>query len=190
MPQTALEPTPTDMSIQDVYKRARAVRLAIFDVDGILTDGGLHYSDSGEETKVFDVRDGLGMRMLQASGIPLAIITSRTSRCVERRARDLGIDLLFQGVEEKLGAFEALARKLSLEPDACAYMGDDWVDLPVLLRCGFAISVPEAPQSVQTRVHYVTRASGGRGAAREACELIMQAQGTFEARLARYIASS
>jgi len=175
------------MSLDDIYTRSKPLRLAIFDVDGVLTDGGLHYSDSGEETKVFDVRDGLGMRMLQASGIALAIITSRTSGCVAQRARDLGIELLFQGVENKLEAFEGLVRDLSITPAACAYMGDDWVDLPVLLRCGLAISVPEAPQSVQTRVHYVTRASGGQGAAREACEMIMHAQGTFDAQLARFI---
>ncbi|MGZ8197870.1 MAG: KdsC family phosphatase [Burkholderiales bacterium] len=173
--------------MQDVYSRAKPVRLAIFDVDGVLTDGGLHYSDGGEETKVFDVRDGLGMKMLQGTGVALAIITSRTSQCVERRARNLGIDFLFQGVADKLETFEALARKLGLAPTACSYMGDDWVDLPVLLRCGLAISVPEAPGVVRSRVHYVTRASGGRGAAREACELIMQAQGTFETQLAPFL---
>ena len=102
------------MSMEDVYSRAKSIRLAVFDVDGVLTDGGLHYSDSGEETKVFDVRDGLGMRLLQSSGVPLAIITSRTSRCVARRAADLGIELVFQGVEDKLGEFQALSRKLGL----------------------------------------------------------------------------
>ena len=174
--------------MQDVFLKARPVRLAIFDVDGVLTDGGLHYSDSGEETKIFDVRDGHGMKMLQSSGVALAILTSRTSRCVAQRARDLGIDLLFQGVENKLAAFDALAARLALEPAACAYMGDDWIDLPVLGRCGLAISVPEAPAVVRQRVHYVTRAGGGRGAVREACELIMQAQGTFESRLASFLA--
>ena len=173
--------------MQQVYVKAQAVRLAIFDVDGVLTDGGLHYSDSGEETKVFDVRDGHGMKMLQASGVALAIITSRTSRCVARRAENLGIDLLYQGVENKVTAFEALAAKLGLDRSACAYMGDDWVDLPVLLRCGLAMSVPEAPAAVRERVHYVTRANGGRGAVREACELIMQAQGTFDAKLAAFL---
>jgi 3-deoxy-D-manno-octulosonate 8-phosphate phosphatase (KDO 8-P phosphatase) len=157
-------------------------------VDGVLTDGGLHYSDSGEETKVFDVRDGHGMKMLQASGVALAIITSRTSRCVARRAENLGIDLLFQGVEDKVASFQALAADLEIEPIHCCYMGDDWVDLPVLTRCGLAVSVPDAPAAVRERVHYVTRASGGRGAVREACELIMQAQGTFAARLAAFLA--
>src|SRR5947209_6778985 len=142
--------------MQDVYAKAQTVRLAIFDVDGVLTDGGLHYSDSGEETKVFDVRDGHGMKMLQSSGVALAIITSRTSRCVARRAENLGIDLLYQGVEDKLTAFEALSKRLAFQASTCAYMGDDWVDLPVLTRCGFAVSVPEAPAVVRERAHYVT----------------------------------
>jgi 3-deoxy-D-manno-octulosonate 8-phosphate phosphatase (KDO 8-P phosphatase) len=176
--------------MDDVYNRAKSIRLAIFDVDGVLTDGGLHYSDSGEETKVFDVRDGLGMRLLQSSGVPLGIITSRTSRCVERRAADLGIEFLFQGVENKLREFESLTRKLGFEASMCAYMGDDLVDLPILLRCGLAMSVPEAPAAVRSRVHYVTRASGGRGAAREVCELIMQAQGTLDAQLAPFVVQS
>ncbi len=173
--------------MHQVYLKARAVRLAIFDVDGVLTDGGLHFSDSGEEMKVFDVRDGLGMKMLQASGVALAIITSRTSRVVARRAENLGIDHVFQGVEDKVSAFQAITANLSLDPLACAFMGDDWVDLPVLIRCGLALSVPEAPAAVRERVDYVTRAGGGRGAAREACELIMQAQGTFDAQLAAFL---
>jgi 3-deoxy-D-manno-octulosonate 8-phosphate phosphatase (KDO 8-P phosphatase) len=174
--------------MQQSYQKAQAIRLAIFDVDGVLTDGGLHYSDSGDEVKVFDVRDGHGMKMLQVSGVALAIITSRSSKCVARRAENLGIDLLYQGVENKISAFQALIAKVGVEPSACAYMGDDWVDLPVLARCGLALSVPEAPAVVRERVHYVTRASGGHGAAREACELIMQAQGTFESRLAAFLA--
>ena len=173
--------------MQEIYLKAKAIKLAIFDVDGVLTDGGLHYSDSGEETKIFDVRDGHGMKMLQASGVELAIITSRTSRCVARRAENLGIDLLFQGVLNKATAFETLAADLGIEPGACAYMGDDWVDLPVLTRCGLAISGPEAPAAVRERVHYVTRAGGGRGAVREACELIMQSQGTFDTQLAAFL---
>jgi 3-deoxy-D-manno-octulosonate 8-phosphate phosphatase (KDO 8-P phosphatase) len=172
--------------MQEVYLKAKAVRLAIFDVDGVLTDGGLHYSDSGE-TKIFDVRDGLGLKMLQSSGVELAIITSRTSKPVERRARELGIVHLHQGVEDKVDVFQALALELGHEPTACAYMGDDLVDLPVLIRCGLALSVPDAPSAVRERVHYVTRAAGGRGAVREACELIMQAQNTYESRLAAFL---
>ena len=173
--------------MQDVYIRARAIRLAIFDVDGVLTDGGLHYSDSGEETKVFDVRDGHGLKMLKESGVELAILTSRTSRCVARRAEELGIARVFQGVKDKVSAFQALAAELELDPLACAYMGDDWVDLPVLIRVGLALSVPEATAAVRSRVHYVTQLGGGHGAVREACELIMQAQGTFDSQLAAFL---
>src|SRR3954465_10672329 len=108
--------------MQQAYLKARAIKLAIFDVDGVLTDGGLYYSDSGEEIKVFDVRDGHGMKMLQASGVALAIITSRQSVCVARRAENLGIDLVFQGVDNKLDAFYALTSRLGVQPAACAYM--------------------------------------------------------------------
>jgi 3-deoxy-D-manno-octulosonate 8-phosphate phosphatase (KDO 8-P phosphatase) len=173
--------------MQQAYLRAKAVRLAIFDVDGVLTDGALYYHDSGEETKVFDVRDGHGLKMLQASGVALAILSSRTSKAVAHRAANLGIEFVYQGVQDKVTAFQQLAKDLDLDPVACAYMGDDWVDLPVLIRCGLAISVPEAPAAVKERVHYVTRAGGGRGAAREACELIMHAQGTFNAQLAAFL---
>ena len=173
--------------MQDVYLKARPIRLAIFDVDGVLTDGGLYYTDSGEELKVFDVRDGHAMKMLQTSGVALGIITSRKSQCVARRAENLGIDFVFQGVENKLTAFESLTARLGIEPWQCAYMGDDWVDLPILRRCGLAISVPQAPPVVRERVHYVTHAGGGHGAVREACELIMHAQGTFEAQLAPFL---
>lgn len=172
---------------QDVFRRAQTIRLAVFDVDGVLTDGGLHYTDNGVETKVFDVRDGHGMKMLQESGVELAIITSRSSQCVARRAENLGIKYLFQGVSDKLATFTGLIATCDLESADCAYMGDDWVDLPVLMRCGLALSVPEAPPAVRERVHYVTIAGGGRGAVREACELIMRAQGTFDARLAAFI---
>ena len=173
--------------MQQVYLKAKAVRLAIFDVDGVLTDGALHFHDSGGETKVFDVRDGHGIKMLQASGVQIAIISSRNSKAVTRRAENLGIENVFQGVEDKVSAFQQLARSLDLDPIACAYMGDDWVDLPVLIRCGLAISVPEAPAVVRQRVQYVTRAGGGRGAVREACELIMQAQCTVDAQLANFL---
>ncbi len=173
--------------MHDVYARARLVRLAVFDVDGVLTDGALHFTENGEEVKVFNVRDGHGMKMLQASGVALAILSSRKSKAVARRAENLGIEYVFQGLENKVGAFQSLAADLDLDPIACAYMGDDWVDLPVLTRCGLAMSVPEAPASVRSRVHYVTQARGGHGAVREACELIMQAQGTFAERLGAFL---
>jgi 3-deoxy-D-manno-octulosonate 8-phosphate phosphatase (KDO 8-P phosphatase) len=172
--------------MQDVYQRASAIRLAVFDVDGVLTDGRLYYTERGEELKVFDVRDGHGLKMLQESGVRLALITSRQSRAVVLRAEDLGIGLVFQGVSEKLAVFEALLADLKVERTAAAYMGDDLVDLPVLRRCGLALSVPEAPLIVREQAHYVTNAAGGRGAAREASELIMRAQGSLDASIAAY----
>lgn len=171
----------------DTTDRAKRIRLAIFDVDGVLTDGSLYFTDSGEEMKVFNVRDGHGMKMLQETGVRLAIITSRTSRCVEARAKNLGIDLLYQGVSKKLTVFQELLARLGLETEAAFYMGDDVIDLPVMRRCGLAATVTDAPAVVKAHAHYVSRARGGQGAAREACEMIMHAQGTLEARIAPYL---
>ena len=170
-----------------LYSRAKEVRLAIFDVDGVLTDGTLYYTDSGEELKAFNVRDGHGMKMLQSTGVTLAIITSRSSRSIERRAQNLGIDLLYQGAEDKLAAFHALLKRTGQQAASCSYMGDDLVDLPVLTRAGLAATVPEAPAAVRQGAHHVTQAGGGRGAVRELCELIMHAQGTFEGQLAAWM---
>ena len=173
--------------MQNVHDRARGIKLAAFDVDGVLTDGTLYLADSGEEIKAFNSLDGHGMKMLRESGVELAIITGRTSRIVELRAKNLGITLVYQGVEDKARAFAELLAARRLDAAAVAYMGDDVVDLPVLTRCGLALSVPEAPLFVRQRVHYVSRASGGRGAAREVCELIMHAQGTLEQKLQTYL---
>ena len=172
--------------MQDIHARARRVRLAIFDVDGVLTDGALVFSGSGEELKVFNVLDGHGMKLLQASGVALAVITSRASRAVEERMRNLGIDSLFQGAQEKLPAFNQLIERQGIAAEAAAFIGDDLQDLPVLKRCGFAATVPDAPAALRRHAHYVTRARGGRGAVREFCELIMHAQGTLTARQAAF----
>lgn len=173
--------------MQAIYQKAKRIRLAIFDVDGVLTDGSLYFTDSGEELKAFNVRDGHGMKMLQNSGVRLAILTSRRSRCVEQRAKNLGIDLLYQGVSDKLVKFRELLSELGLDAAATAYMGDDVIDLPVLRCCGLALTVPEAPAIVKAHAHYVSRAPGGRGAVREVCELMLQAQGTLEAQISPYL---
>lgn len=169
-------------------EKARGVRVAVFDVDGILTDGTLYLSDSGEEMKAFNSRDGHGLRMLQDAGVTLAILTGRRSRCVEHRCRDLGISHVLQGVKDKRAGLEELQALLGVTADVMAYMGDDVIDLPVLRRCRFAITVPEAPAIVQANVDYITTAGGGRGAVREVCEFILQAQGLLSAQLARYLA--
>lgn len=166
---------------------ARSTRIVIFDVDGVMTDGGLYLSDSGEEFKRFNTLDGHGLKMLKASGVELAIITGRTSRCVEIRAKNLGIAHVHQGVHNKLEAVRALLEHLQLPASTAAFMGDDVVDLPAMLHAGLAITVPRAPQIVRERSHYVTQREGGHGAVRELCELLMAKQGTLQAQLAPYL---
>ena len=168
-------------------ERLKPLRLIAFDVDGVLTDGGLYLSDSGEEFKRFNSLDGHGLKMLKASGVELAIITGRRSQCVSQRAANLGIWHLHQGVEDKLATMRALLAELNLPPQAAAYMGDDVVDLPVMRHVGAAFSVPGAPQLVRDRAHYVSQRAAGCGAVREVCELIMTAQGTLDAQLGRYL---
>jgi 3-deoxy-D-manno-octulosonate 8-phosphate phosphatase (KDO 8-P phosphatase) len=172
----------------DILERMRQLRLMIFDVDGVLTDGTLYFSETGAELKAFNARDGHGLKVLKESGVEVALLSARRSRAVEARAAELGITFVEQGASDKSAAFESLIGRLRTSAAAAGYMGDDWVDLPVLARCGFAASVPEAPEIVRERVHHVTRAPGGRGAAREVCELIMRAQGTLERAIARQLA--
>ncbi len=169
-----------------IADRARAVKLLIFDVDGVLTDGSLFYGDDGQEYKYFNSRDGHGIKMLAASGVEAAILTGRNSQVVLHRARNLGISRLVQGVHDKLRAYREMLTETGLKPEETGFVGDDLVDLPVLRRCGLACTVPDAPAELLARVHYVTMAAAGRGAAREVCELIMRAQGTWAAQLANY----
>lgn len=171
----------------DAITRAARIRLMIFDVDGILTDGSLHYGPDGESIKTFNVLDGHGIKLLQQSGVMTAIISARKSAIVARRAADLGIQHLFQGVHDKRTAFEQLLADTKTPADACGFVGDDVIDLPILLRVGFAASVPNGHAEVKSRVHYVTQASGGRGAARELCDFILRAQGNYEAVLVPYL---
>ncbi|HXU93101.1 MAG TPA: HAD hydrolase family protein [Gallionella sp.] len=170
-----------------MLSRAKLIRLMAFDVDGVMTDGGLYLSDSGDEFKRFNSLDGHGIKMLRASGVEVAIITGRTSRCVELRAQNLGISHVYQGVERKLDAMLDLLNKLKLSRDAAAYMGDDVVDLCVMRHVGLSICVPESPRLVREHADYVTQLGGGRGAVREACEMIMSAQGTLDAQLSHYL---
>lgn len=170
-----------------MIERAKPVKLMIFDVDGVMTDGSLYFSDSGEEMKAFNSLDGHGMKMLQNSGVKLAIITGRTSRLLEHRARNLGIDYLHQGSHDKLASFQALLAQVGVSEQDCGFMGDDVIDLPVMRRVAFAVSVPAAPELVQQYAHYVTGRQGGFGAVREVCELIMASQGTLDAALAPYL---
>lgn len=172
----------------DVVARAAKVRALVLDVDGILTDGRLLYANGGEETKAFHIQDGLGIKLVQGAGIKVAIITSRRSPALERRAKELGVERVWVGVEYKLEAFRLLTDALQIAPEQCAAMGDDLPDLPVLRRCGFSATVPEAPAVVQANVLHVTRRGGGAGAVREVCELLLASQGHWENALKPYLA--
>ena len=169
-------------------ERARRVRLMIFDVDGVLTDGRLWYGPAGEALKAFHTLDGHGVKMLAASGVVPAILSGRRSQAVTQRAAELGIEHVLQGIDDKGSAYLALLSQLGLQAEATGYAGDDVVDLPVLTRCGLACAPREAPQAVRQRVHYVCQSPAGAGAVREICELLMRAQGSLEAALARYLA--
>lgn len=167
--------------------RARRIRLAIFDVDGVLTDGTLHLGKHGEQIKAFNILDGLGLKMLGASGVGLALLSGRKSSVVALRAREMGIAHVLQGRPDKLEAYRGLLRKLKLAEEETSFMGDDLPDLPVLRRCGLGFSVPDAPRIVRSHAHYVTEIAGGRGAVREVCEFLMRAQETLEAQQANYL---
>ena len=171
----------------DALQRARRVRVVIFDVDGVLTDGKLWYGPAGEELKAFHGFDGHGIKLLRMAGLKTAIITGRRSDAVTERAKELGIEHVLQGVDDKRKAYASLLRRLRLKQEATAYMGDDLVDLPVLLRCGFACAPHEAPEDVRRRVHNIASAGAGHGAAREVCEFILEAQGKRGRVLQRFL---
>lgn len=173
--------------MQDILAKAAQIKLVIFDVDGVLTDGSLFIGDDGEEYKAFHSRDGHGMKMLRATSVEIGIITGRTSNVVRHRMDGLGIQHVYQGQLEKLPAFLELTAKLGVDPKQVAYVGDDVVDLPILTRVGLAVAVADAHPLVKRHAHWTTHHGGGRGAARDVCELIMEAQGTLEASLQHYL---
>jgi 3-deoxy-D-manno-octulosonate 8-phosphate phosphatase (KDO 8-P phosphatase) len=175
-------------SASDALERARRIRLMIFDVDGVLTDGVLWYGPNGEEWKAFHAFDGHGVKMLSASGVTCALLSGRRSAAVTARARELGIADVLQGIDDKLAAFQEMLAKKHLSAEQSGFMGDELVDLPVLVRCGLACAPREAPEAVRSRVHYVTSAPAGRGAAREVCELVMRSQGTLDRAQQAYLA--
>ncbi|MFQ6021653.1 MAG: KdsC family phosphatase [Acidiferrobacterales bacterium] len=170
-----------------VRELAAKVRVVVFDVDGVLTDGKLLMDDDGKEYKAFHSRDGHGIKMLQRTGVEIGIITGRTSRLVERRVTELGIKHVFQGCEDKLPVFQGLLAKLRIEPAQAAFLGDDVTDLPIMLKAGLAVAVSDGHTLVKHYAHWVTPSSGGQGAVRELCEVIMHAQGTYVAEIQRYL---
>jgi 3-deoxy-D-manno-octulosonate 8-phosphate phosphatase (KDO 8-P phosphatase) len=159
-----------------MIENAKKVRMLLLDVDGVLTDGSLPYSDRGQESKSFNVKDGLGVRMLINGGIKVAIISGRKSRAVEYRAKDLGIHEVHQGIKDKVSIFDEILKRNKLNPEEICFVGDDLIDLPLLNRVGFAVGVSDAVKEVRKAVDYVTRLPGGKGAVREVCELVLKSQ--------------
>ncbi len=173
--------------MQDILERAARIRLVIFDVDGVLTDGSLYLGDDGQEYKAFNSRDGHGMVILQETGVLLAVITGRSSEVVRIRMESLGVAHVYQGRRDKLPAYEELKGSLGLTDADVAYVGDDVVDLPIMRRVGLAIAVADAHPLVRQHAHWSTGTGGGRGAAREVCELILEAQGNLDRITTRYL---
>lgn len=171
----------------DIRARAAKIRLAVFDVDGVLTDGRLWYAEDGRELKAFHAHDGFGFKRLLANGIEVAIISARMSRLVVERMAELGVAHVHQGQADKLACLERLSHALAIDADATACTGDDLTDLPMLRRAGLAVATANAHPWVREHVHWRTRHGGGEGAAREVCDLILAAQGKADSELAAYL---
>ena len=172
---------------ESLLAKAALIRLIALDVDGIMSDGKLYFSATGDELKAFNILDGLGLKQLIAAGITVAVITGRKSPLTEKRMRDLGIPHLVQGREDKKAALQELVSTMNIRPEAIAYMGDDLPDLPALTFAGLGITVPNGYWLVRQQADYCTRAGGGNGAVREACDLLLSAHGKLDAALAPYL---
>ena len=175
------------MTETELHQRAAKIKLVIFDVDGVLTDGSLFYGDDGQEYKAFNSLDGHGMKMLQQSGVRIGIITGRTSNVVMHRMANLKVDLIYQGQLDKRPAYEQILKDEGLQPEQVAYVGDDVVGLPVMTRVGLAITVANAHELAKQHAHWITPKLGGHGAARDICEFLMKAQGNYENTMQQYL---
>ena len=167
-------------SMAEIFSRAKHIRLLVLDVDGVLTDGSIIYTDAGDEIKTFHVRDGNGIRMVLQAGIEVALITGRRSQAVAHRAKNLNIARIFQGVRDKLEVLRTLQKELDIPHEETAVVGDDLVDLPIMLPAYLAVAVADAPREVRERAHMVTTAPGGKGAVREVCEIILKSKGLWD----------
>jgi 3-deoxy-D-manno-octulosonate 8-phosphate phosphatase (KDO 8-P phosphatase) len=176
--------TPDVAATEDAHDRASRVKLMIFDIDGVFTDGSLFFSVDGDAMKSFNSLDGHGVKLLQSAGVQTAIITGRSSGIVAARARELGVTHLHQGVADKTIAFAELLRTTGISATECGYMGDDWPDLAVMRLCAFAAAPANAHPEVIQRAHWVAEARGGHGAVREVCDAILRAQHRYDGLLA------
>lgn len=167
-------------------ERLSDIRLLLLDVDGVMTDGGIIYDANGVEIKVFNVKDGHGIKMLQRLGIEVGIITGRTSPVVDFRAKELGISLLYQGALKKIVCYDDIKKKTFLVDSQIAYIGDDVIDVPVMRSVGFAAAPADALIEARNAAHYVTNCAGGKGAVREVCDLIIKGRGLWDDVVSRY----
>ncbi len=174
------------MITSQLQERIKKIRLLILDIDAILTDGRIVYDNKGNELKFFDVQDGFGIVLLKRAGIETIIMTAKKSRVVSRRARDFKVKALYQNCFDKLKTFQEMLKKFNIPPDEICFMGDDLIDIPVLKRVGFAVSVPNAVDEARGAAHYVTKRHGGRGAVREICDLILKTQDKWHDITSRY----
>ncbi len=172
---------------RDLLERAKKIKLVIFDVDGVLTDGRLYFDQEGREYKTFHARDGLGLHFLREFGIEMAVISGRRSEIVERRLSAFGMTLIYQGYDDKLAAFEEILKERPYRAEQIAYVGDDLLDLPAMRRVGLAIAVQDAHPLVKRQAHWITELPGGQGAVREVCDLILLAQGHAATLERRYL---
>lgn len=179
---------PHFLAAPELQARANRIKLLLLDVDGVLTDGRLYFSNQGDEFKTFSTLDGHGIKMLQKSGVKVGIITGRTSNLVAKRANDLGINILVQGREDKWDALQEILAEHPLALEEIAFMGDDWPDLTVMCRVGLALTPANGHFTVVERSHWQSQARGGEGAVREACDMLMKAQNTFDQILKPYLA--
>lgn len=180
------QPLVRSDSWKRALSRAKEIKLLLLDVDGVLTDGTIIYTHDGGESKGFNTQDGFGLRILQDAGVEVGLITARTSEAVNRRAADLRLKYVYQGSGRKLEVYEEILRQSGLRPPQTAYMGDDWLDLPLLNRAGLSLAPANGVAEVLQQVHYVTSRKGGHGAVREACDLILEAKGQLAPLLRTY----
>jgi 3-deoxy-D-manno-octulosonate 8-phosphate phosphatase (KDO 8-P phosphatase) len=176
-----------DLSLES---RARRIKLVLFDVDGVLTDGKILLHADGSESKQFDIKDGSAIVWAHRLGLTVGFLSARMSASTAQRAAQLGVTLVHQGVASKVESYNQMVDELLLDHDQVAYMGDDVLDLPVLIRAGLSSAPADAVDEVRSRVHWVSRARGGHGAARELVEMILKAQGTWDGLVAAYIAEA
>lgn len=174
---------------EKVLEKASKIQALVLDVDGILSDGFVTLTNTGDELKSFDIRDGLGMKLVQKAGIKVVIITGRKSEIVNKRMTELGVDLLIQGREDKGIALQEACEQLEIWSDYCLYMGDDWPDLSAFALAGMKVTVPNGHIELKKRADLVTQAMGGRGAVREVCDLLLQAQDRYDTLLAEFLAA-